>query len=302
MFWSLAGSTASLATELAAALERRGVVIHSRARVVSLARAVPTADVVAAPPGRSAAGGRRWVLGVAAGEPAEVETDAGNDARAVEVDAVVLALPSSGASGLLADQAPGAARRLGAIEYSSVATVTLAYEADDVPSELSGTGFLVPRTETVAGHRPLLTGVTYLSRKWPHLASHGDQLVRASVGRWGDERPADLDDEELVSSVVAELGVILGAGRPPSTALVTRWEHAFPQYRVGHPALVAEIEQELAGLDGIAVAGAAFGGVGIPACIANGRSAARRVLADWQRRRSRNGALGEAMLHPDLAE
>ncbi len=56
---------------------------------------------------------------------------------------------------------------------------------------------------------------------------------------------------------------------------MTRYDQAFPQYRVGHLIRVASIEKAVADLGGIAVAGAAYRGVGIPACIASGRTAAR---------------------------
>ena len=66
-------------------------------------------------------------------------------------------------------------------------------------------------------------------------------------------------------------------GTPLDTA-VTRWTHAFPQYEVGHLIKVGTVEHDVAALPGIAVAGAALRGVGIPACIGSGRDAARRVL------------------------
>jgi oxygen-dependent protoporphyrinogen oxidase len=59
--------------------------------------------------------------------------------------------------------------------------------------------------------------------------------------------------------------------------MVTRWRHAFPQYRVGHLLRVAGIEAAVNRLPAVAIAGAPYRGVGIPACIASGREAARDV-------------------------
>lgn len=137
----------------------------------------------------------------------------------------------------------------------------------------------MPRTSTVDGGSPLVTGVTYLTRKWPHLSRPGDELIRASVGRFGDARHTQLDDGELTASVLGELDRFLDIERPPLASTVTRWEHALPQYEVGHLIRVGRVEQSVAELGAVAVAGAALRGVGIPACIGSGRAAGRRVRA-----------------------
>jgi oxygen-dependent protoporphyrinogen oxidase len=124
----------------------------------------------------------------------------------------------------------------------------------------------------------LVTACTYLSRKWPHLARPGEFLVRASVGRYGDLRFAELDDAALVARVTDELAVLLGTDLEPSASLVTRWPEALPQYRVHHLLRVAAVEAAARRIGRLAVAGAAYRGVGIPACIAGGRQAAREVL------------------------
>jgi len=159
-----------------------------------------------------------------------------------------------------------------------VAVVTLSLPARVVGAELTGTGFLVPRSSSIDGRPALMTGCTYLGRKWPHLARPGEELIRVSVGRFGDQRHQDLDDDELRASVAGEPSRIIGVSGRPTDSLVTRWDQAFPQYRVGHLIRVAQVEQEVATLEGMAVAGAALRGVGIPACIGSGRSAARAVL------------------------
>jgi oxygen-dependent protoporphyrinogen oxidase len=200
------------------------------------------------------------------------------------VDGVVLAVPAVEAAVLLALHAPVAAGLLSSIRYASVAVVTLSFPEGAIGARLDGTGFLVPRTSDVDGRPPLITGVTYLGRKWPHLARPEDELIRASVGRFGDERHATLNDGQLTASVVDELSRLLDidtsqpeAGQPE--AMVTRWDDAFPQYEVGHLIRVGRVEEAVSELGAVAVAGAALRGAGIPACIASGRSAARHVLS-----------------------
>jgi oxygen-dependent protoporphyrinogen oxidase len=262
VFWSLEGTTAGLVDRLCAALTARGVTFRTGTEVQAVER--------------TAGAGRRsprWalVLGTPGSEPGGAGT--------LEVDGVVLAAPAPVTAVLLAPHAPVAAGVLSTIEYASVAVVTLALPPGSIGYPLRGTGFLVPRTSPVGGRPALVTGCTYLGRKWPHLARPGDELIRASVGRFGDDRAAGMDDGELTRAVMDELREILGVRLPPLEALVTRWEGAFPQYGVGHLIRVARIEEDLAGLSGMAVAGAALRGVGIPACVGSGRAAADRVRA-----------------------
>ncbi len=198
----------------------------------------------------------------------------GTDAGPLEADTVVLAGPSGVSARLVEGLAPDAATTLGAIDYSSVALVTFAVPADAVSRPLDASGYLVPRTEGC-----LITACTWSSSKWAHLASPGQVILRASAGRYGDERIADLDDDALVAAVLADLGTTMSLDATPTAVRVKRWDGAFPQYLPGHLARVAEVEAALAAdTPGILVAGAAQRGVGIPACINQGRQAAAATL------------------------
>ena len=191
----------------------------------------------------------------------------------VTADAVVLALPSFVAADLLATQLPAAASDLDAIEHASVVLATFAYPAAAVSVPPGVSGFLVPRVEG-----RLMTACTFLSAKWPHRERPGQTVVRVSAGRWGDDRALHLGDEELVRRLRAELEDALGITASPDAVVVGRWPRAFPQYEVGHLERVARIRAVVARQPGLAVAGASYGGVGIPACIGQGRRAARDVL------------------------
>ncbi len=143
------------------------------------------------------------------------------------------------------------------------------------PTTLHGTGFLVPRRSPHKGREPwAVTACTYLDRKWSHLERGDDVLLRASLGRVDDTRPGDWSDEEVADRAWNELGALMGVDGQPISARVTRYHNAFPQYRVHHLLRTAGVESALARLGGVAVAGAAYRGVGIPACIASGRGAA----------------------------
>jgi protoporphyrinogen/coproporphyrinogen III oxidase len=198
---------------------------------------------------------------------------------AVEADAVVLALPATPASRLLAAAAPSAAADLGAIEYASMAIVTLAFSASAFAANpLRGSGFLVPAVE-----RRLIKAVTFSTRKWDWYAEGGRDLVlvRCSVGRHGDSAAhADLQrsDDELVAGSVRDLAAATGVRGIPRDAVVTRWGGGLPQYTVGHLDRVARIKAAMGVLPGVEICGAAFDGVGIPACIGSGVGAATQTL------------------------
>jgi oxygen-dependent protoporphyrinogen oxidase len=174
----------------------------------------------------------------------------------------------------VAPHAPSAAEVLAAIEYASVALVALAVPRAGVDGDLDGSGFLVPRS---AGLR--LTACSWVSSKWPHLAVDPDvALLRASVGRDGDDRAVTLDDNGLVAGVLADLKATMGMRAAPTDVRVSRWPRSFPQPRPGHLARVAAAEAAVAAVPGLTLTGAWAEGVGVPACIRGGRAAARRVL------------------------
>ncbi|MGI8699734.1 MAG: protoporphyrinogen oxidase [Nocardioidaceae bacterium] len=188
----------------------------------------------------------------------------------VDADAVVVAAPAVPAARMLSPAAPSAAAELARIEYASMAVVTLALNAS-AAADLEGSGFLVPPVDSRQ-----VKAATYSSRKWGWL--RGDLLVvRCSVGRYGDERQLHRDDDELVRIAAAELGEAVGLRGEVVDAAVTRWGGGLPQYAVGHLGRVRRIREAVAQVPGLEVCGAAYDGLGIPACIASAQQAATRL-------------------------
>jgi protoporphyrinogen/coproporphyrinogen III oxidase len=191
-------------------------------------------------------------------------------------DVVVLATPAAPTARLLREPAPDAARELSAIEYASVAIVTLAWRAETLPGDLWGTGFLVP---PIDGR--MIKAATYSSRKWAWM--RGDTaVVRCSVGRHRDEAALQRDDSELVRAAEADLREATGLRTPPLDARVTRWGGGLPQYAVGHVERIDRVREAMAAVPGLDVCGAAYEGVGIPAVIAGAQQAAARVLTQLE--------------------
>jgi oxygen-dependent protoporphyrinogen oxidase len=195
------------------------------------------------------------------------------DEQAIDADAVIVAVPAAPAARLLADVAPSAAAQLATIEAASMAIITTAWQSPDAGPP-AGSGYLVP---AVYG-RPV-KAVTFASAKWAHLARPDVAVVRSSVGRYGDAADLQRDDDDLVAAVVGELTSYAGFVGTPIDSRVTRWGGGLPQYAVGHLDRVARIRSAVAAVPGLAVCGASYDGVGVPACIRTGQAAAEDVLA-----------------------
>jgi protoporphyrinogen/coproporphyrinogen III oxidase len=194
----------------------------------------------------------------------------------LDADAVILAVPAIPASRLLDGVAPAAAMALGEIKYASMAIVTLAYPDAAFSAAPEGSGLLVPAVDGRA-----VKAVTFSTVKWPHLRRRrsGMQVVRCSVGRLGEDAVLQRDDAGLAALAAADLAAATGVTGKPVDVRVTRWGGGLPQYSVGHLDRVARIRAAIGGQPGLAVCGAAYDGVGIPACIATARLAAERVLS-----------------------
>lgn len=196
------------------------------------------------------------------------------DPRTLDADAVVLAVPSHPAARLLAGVSPEAAAAVGALDYASIGLVSMLLP----PGALGGTGLdgrsgaLVP---AVAGH--LVKAVTVFSTKWSPQPD-GAVLLRVSIGRYGEEHALAPDDGSLATLALDDLSAVVGRHLPaPLAYTVHRWGGALPQYRPGHLDRVGSARAALPPT--LALAGAAFDGVGIPACVRSGERAADRIAA-----------------------
>ncbi len=191
-----------------------------------------------------------------------------------EADAVVVALAGPRAAPLLAQVAPEASRGLAAIAHGSVATVTFAMRREDVLHPFDAYGFVTPATE-----RRRILAATFASEKWPGRAPDGVVLIRAFVGGPDEETLDGRSDEALVRTAQRELDQLLGMRGEALLTRVLRYPSAMPRYALGHPARAKAIDEEMARVPGVALAGNALFGVGIPDAIASGERAAERVLA-----------------------
>ncbi|MBO1755408.1 protoporphyrinogen oxidase [Allobranchiibius sp. CTAmp26] len=257
VFAAIAGGLGTLPARLADAARGAGVTIRTGAVVSEL-----TAE------------GTGWRLrltgpgsGAGTGEPMPAST--------LHADAVLLATPAAPTARLLSSAAPDAAVGLRTIEYASMALVTFAFRASDSAPFEGTTGFLVPPVDGAQ-----IKASTFSSSKWPWLTQAVPDLrfVRVSLGRHGEERVLHHDDAELTRIGLTDLRRVVGPVLEPVDAQVRRWGGGLPQYAVGHVDTVASIRAATAAHPTLALAGAAYDGVGIPACIASARRAAEELV------------------------
>jgi protoporphyrinogen/coproporphyrinogen III oxidase len=199
----------------------------------------------------------------------QVTLDSGETLNA---DALILASPAFESGKLLASLDPSLAPDLQSIPYASTATVSLAYRQSDLPRDLDGYGYVIPRRE---GRKAL--ACTWTSTKFPHRAPEGYALLRVFVGRAGQDIP--WNEHDLLALAKEELNLTLGITVDPLIFRVFMWDKAMPQYNLGHPEILKRIDAALERYPGLALAGNGYRGIGIPDCIHSGELAVDKILA-----------------------
>lgn len=194
------------------------------------------------------------------------------DTETLDTDALILATPAYVSATLLASSDSRLASDLQKIPYTSTATVSLAYHLSDIPRDLDGYGYVIPRRE---GRKAL--ACTWTSTKFPHRAPEGYALIRVFVGRAGQDIP--WNESDLLELAKEELQLTLGIAADPIVSRVFMWENAMPQYNLGHPELLKRIDAALEKHPGLALAGNGYRGIGIPDCIHSGEVAVERACS-----------------------
>ncbi|HSP04562.1 MAG TPA: protoporphyrinogen oxidase, partial [Acidimicrobiales bacterium] len=272
-------SVQACAPQIWACATRGGSLIHAAAEVK--ARTAPSdAPVFAAPAEGMAALPRRLADHLRAEiRFATVVPPLTVDGGEIHVDdssfsGVVIATPADVAGPLVARLDHDAAAKLEATEYASVVMVTVVARAATVDHPLDGSGVVVARDAGLS-----ITACSFGSSKWAHWDDGRNVVFRISLGHDGD--PVDWcmhSNEDLTAVALADLERLFGAPVTPVGVRVGRWSRSFPQYRPGHLGRIADVRAALDAAGPIAVAGMSYDGIGVPACIRSGRTAARHLL------------------------
>ncbi|WP_342347155.1 protoporphyrinogen oxidase [uncultured Nitrospira sp.] len=249
MFMSLRGGLGELIRTLVEALRKRGVRLMAGVECLEIQPPTPGSGVF------------------------HVMLDNGNRLPA---DAVVLATPAYQTARFLRAVQPETASLLDGIPYASTATISMAYPAESIGSQIRGFGFVVPRKE----QRPLLAA-TWTSLKWPDRSRAGETLIRCYIGGRGRETVLEQDDAALVKCVRGELTSMVGITAAPTYTEIHRWKQGMPQYVLGHRDRLAKVQEQLVHSPGLYVTGAGMYGIGIPDCIREGTKVGKQLLQDY---------------------
>ena len=189
----------------------------------------------------------------------------------LEADGVVLATPAPTAARLLAELDPELSEAIAAIRLGRLDTVTFGFRRDEVPHTLDGTGFVVDGAQ-----RRALTACTWSSSKWEGRAPEGHALLRCFLAA------PDASDAELIEAAQVDLLALMGIEARPTLVRVRRRAEALPRYEVGHLERTAAILSRAREHQHLALAGNAYGGMGLPDCIESGLAAAAQLLTREQ--------------------
>ncbi|WP_027484646.1 protoporphyrinogen oxidase [Rhodanobacter sp. OR87] len=196
-----------------------------------------------------------------------------DDGRTLDACSIILAVPGSAAVKLF----PAAGNAISPVLLTpptSVANVVMAFPQGTAGMSLNGTGFVVPRG---SGHA--ITACTWAHLKWPHVAPNGAALLRCYIGGPHDAQLVDESDATIVDTVMADLRHLMALRETPAFYQVTRWKHAMPQYSVGHLERLGDTRRTIATqFPGVFLAGATYGGVGLPDCIRQGEQVAHDLV------------------------
>ncbi len=201
-----------------------------------------------------------------------------NGGEELDADGVILAIPAYGAARALSSVDPELAKELAAIPYTSTATVSLAYSRADIPNGLDGFGVVVPARE-----QRRIIACSFSSMKYVGRAPVDQELLRAFVGGALQPELFEQSDDAMERTVRQELAALLGIKAAPLFCRIHRHPNSMPQYRVGHSERVARIKERLTRHQKLALAGNAYGGVGIADCIHSGESAAEALVNEINR-------------------
>ena len=196
-----------------------------------------------------------------------------SDGRMEFADGVILALPASRSAALLKGMDAGLAAELDEIPHASSTILNIGYRLSDIPHPMNGFGFVVPTVE----HRRIIA-CSYSHVKFRGRVPESLALLRAFVGGATQPHLFNLDDNELIRVVREELRDLIGVTAEPVFTRISRYPASMPQYRVGHTTLVTRIRTLAAEHYGLALAGNAYEGVGLPDCVRSGQSAADSLL------------------------
>jgi oxygen-dependent protoporphyrinogen oxidase len=191
----------------------------------------------------------------------------------IDADAVVLACPAWEACKIVRAMDGDMAATLREIPSAPLAVAHLGFKRDAIGHPCDGFGFLVPR-----GQGARILGALWISTIFEGRAPEGSLLMTVMAGGAHDPEILELDDDQLLSTVLRDLAVTMDIAAKPYFRKLIRHERGIPQYVLGHPGRLERIEARLAEHSGLFLSGNSYRGISVNACIEEAPAIAERVL------------------------
>jgi oxygen-dependent protoporphyrinogen oxidase len=254
LFTTLRGGMRQVVDAIAAQLPANA--IHLSSQVHAIARPAPDRRPHSTPE-------NTWIIKTAFGQE--------------PFDGLILALPAWASAGLLRPFNAPLAEALASVPYSSSITVTMGFNKEALRSLPPGFGYLVPAIE----NRSMLA-CTFVHAKFAGRTPEDKGVLRCFLGGSGNEHLLDETDAHLTEIVLGELSEILNLKAKPNFVRIVRSRHSMAQYAVGHLERMQTVRDTVAAIPGLALAGNAYQGIGVPDCIRTGQQAAETILRSLQ--------------------
>ncbi|WP_033543819.1 protoporphyrinogen oxidase [Planococcus sp. CAU13] len=213
------------------------------------------------------------------GKNGELVTLSLADGRAVDADYVIITTPHHLAQQLL--DVKELEPEFNQLHNSSLISIYLGFDVPDAQLPADGTGFIVSENTDLR-----CNACTWTSRKWTHTSTGGKLLVRLfyKSSNPGFDELKNMTEQQLVAVALEDIRKSLKLEVEPVTLEVTGWNGNMPNYNMNHKAAVESLERKLVEqLPGVRLAGASYHGVGIGACIQNGKELAETLVVEIER-------------------
>ena len=161
------------------------------------------------------------------------------------------------------------------IPYASISVVALGYKRENVEHDLDGFGFLVPQVE---GMRIL--GSIWTSSIFSNRSPEGMVQLRTMIGGATDPDSINWGDDKLVNTVREDLAKILGITAEPEFKKIFRWAKGIPQFVLGHPEKMRQLDEITSRWPGLYFTGNAYDGIGLNDCVVRSEKAINAVLSE----------------------
>lgn len=188
-------------------------------------------------------------------------------------DVVVLAVPNETVRHVLKDEQLDV--QLQKFTTASALTMYVGFDVPDSVLPADGTGFIVSHNSEL-----VCNASTWTSRKWKHTSAQGNLLVRLFYknNNVRYEELAAMSDEELTKVALEDIRLSLGIEEEPTIVNITKWIDQMPRYDLAHNEALNVVVKDLeVRYPNLLLAGCSYFGVGIGACIQNGKKTGQEI-------------------------